>query len=77
MRTKSDLGGLKTEVDKLDIDKLVNVPVDLSKLGDLVKNDVVKEPVYDKVVAKVNNINVSGFALKTKYDTDESDLGKN
>ena len=49
----------------------------MSKLGDLVKNDVVKEPVYDKVVAKVNNINVSGFALKTKYDTDESDLGKN
>ena len=76
MRTKSDLGGLKTEVDKLDIDKLVNVPVDLSKLSDLVKNDVVKKPVYDKLVAKVNNINISGFALKTKYDTDESDLGK-
>ena len=70
------MGGLKTEVDKLDIDKLVHVPVDLSKLSDLVKNDVVKKPVYDKLVAKVNNINISGFALKTKYDTDESDLRK-
>ena len=48
----------------------------MSKLSDLVKNDVVKKPVYDKLVAKVNNINISGFALKTKYDTDESDLRK-
>ena len=48
----------------------------MSKLSDLVKNDVVKKPVYDKLVAKVNNINISGFALKTKYDTDKSDLRK-
>ena len=34
---------LKTEVDKLDIDKLAPVPVDLSKLSDVVKNDVVKK----------------------------------
>ena len=40
---KSNLAGLKTEVDKLDIDKLVPVPVDLSKLSDVVKNDVVKK----------------------------------
>ena len=39
---KSDLASLKTEVDKLDIDKLVPAPVDLSKLSDVVKNDVVK-----------------------------------
>ena len=37
---KSNLASLKTEVDKLDIDKLVLVPVDLSKLSDVVKNDV-------------------------------------
>ena len=48
----------------------------MSKLSDLVKNDIIKKPVYDKLVAKVNNINISGFALKSKYDTDESDLGK-
>ena len=40
---KSNLASLKTEVDKLDIDKLVLVPVDLSKLSDVVKNDVVKK----------------------------------
>ena len=40
---KTNLAGLKTEVDKLDIDKLAPVPVDLSKLSDVVKNDVVKK----------------------------------
>ena len=38
---KTNLANLKTEVDKLDIDKLVPIPVDLSKLSDVVKNDVV------------------------------------
>ena len=40
---KTNLACLKTEVNKLDIDKLVPVPVDLSKLSDVVKNDVVKK----------------------------------
>ena len=40
---KSDLVSLAAEVDKLDIDKLENFPVDLSKLSDVVKNDVVKK----------------------------------
>ena len=40
---KTNLTSLKTEVDKLDIDKLVPVPVDLSKLSDVVKNDVIKK----------------------------------
>ena len=40
---KSNLASLKTEVDKLDIDKLLPVPVDLSKLSDVIKNDVVKK----------------------------------
>ena len=39
---KSNLGSLKTDVDKLHIDKLVPVPVYLSKLSDVVKKDVVK-----------------------------------
>ena len=71
---KPNLPSLKTEVDKLDINKLVPVPVDLSKLSDVVKNYVVKKTVYDKLVAKVNNIDTSGFVLKTKYDTDKSEL---
>ena len=40
---KTNLANLKTEVDKFDIDKLVPVPVGLSKLSDVVKNDVVKK----------------------------------
>ena len=43
---KTILVSLKTEIDKLDIDKLVSVPVDLSKLSDVVKNYVVKKTVY-------------------------------
>ena len=40
---KSNLASLKTEVDKLDIEKLVLIPIDLSKLSDLAENDVVKK----------------------------------
>ena len=70
---KTNLASLKAEVDKLDIDKLAPVPVDLSKLS-IVKNDAVKKTAYDKLVAKVNSIDTSAFALKTKYDTDKSEL---
>ena len=52
----------------------MSVPVDLSKLSDAVKNDVVKKNVYDKLVAKVNNIGTSRFVLEIKYDTDKSEL---
>ena len=41
LAVKSDLASLKAEIDKLDIDKLMPAPVDLSKLSDVVKNDVV------------------------------------
>ena len=74
---KTDLANLKTEVDKLDTDKIKTVPVDLSKLSNVVKNDVVKETVQDKLVAKVNNIDTSGFVLKIKYDVDKLELEKN
>ena len=73
---KSNLASLETEVDKLDFDKLCHVPVDLSKLNGVVKNDVVKKTVYDKLVTKVDNIDTTGFVLKTTYDTDKSDLEK-
>ena len=66
---KSNLASLKTEVDKLDIDKLIPVPVDLSKLSDVVKNDDGKKAVYDKVVEKANNIDNSGIVSKIKYDS--------
>ena len=60
---KTNLATLKTEFDQLDIDKLVPVPVDLSKQSDVVKNNVVKKNGYNKLVAEVNNI-----------DTDKSEL---
>ena len=41
----TNLSNLKSKVDKLDVDKLVPVPVDLSKLSDVVKDDVVKKDV--------------------------------
>ena len=50
------------------------VPVDLSKLSDVVKKDNIKKDVYDKLVTKVNNINTSGFVLETKYDADKLEL---
>ena len=73
---KKNLANLKTEFDKLDIDKLEPVPVDLSKLSDVVKNDVIKKTGYDKLVAKVNNIDTSDFVLKTKYNADKTELEK-
>ena len=71
---KTNLGNLETEVDKLDIDKLAPIPVDSSKLSDVVKNDVVKKTVYDKLVAKLDNIDTSDFVLKTIYNTDKMEL---
>ena len=71
---KTNLANLKTEVDKLDSNKLVPVPTDLSKLSNVVKNDLVTKTVYNKLVAKVNAIDTSDFVLRTKYDTDKSEL---
>ena len=55
---KTNLASLKTEVDKLDIDKLKPVPTNLSKLSNVVKNDVLKKDAYNKLVAKVDNIDI-------------------
>ena len=46
----------------------------MSKLSDVIKNDVVKKTVYDKLVAKVDNIDTSDFVLKAKYNTDKTEL---
>ena len=62
---KTNLANFKTEVDKSDITKLTPVPDDLAKLSNVVKNDV-KKTIYDKLVTKVDNIDTTGFVLKTK-----------
>ena len=57
----SDLSSLKSKIDELDIGKLKTTPIDLSKLSDVVKNDVVKKAVYDELVKKVIAIDTSGL----------------
>ena len=47
-----------------------------NKLSNVVKNDVVKKTGYNKLVAKVDNINTSDFVLKTKYNTDKTEFRK-
>ena len=72
--SKTNLTRSKTEVDKLDIDKLTPLPNDLAKLSNVVKNDVAKKMENNKLVTKVDNIDTTGFVLKITYDTDRSDL---
>ena len=46
---------MKSKVDNLDIDELVPVPVDLSKLSNAVKNDVVKKDVYNTTIKNIED----------------------
>ena len=39
-------------------------------------NEFIKNTAYDKLAEKANNVDTSGFILKTKYDTDKSSLEK-
>ena len=71
---KMNLANLKTEVDKIDTDKLKTVPVDLSKLSNVVKNEVIKKAEYNKLVAKVCNIDTSNFVIKSNYNTKIAEL---
>ena len=72
--SKTNLASLQTEIHKIDADKLKTVPVDLVKLSNIVKNDVVKKTDYNKLVKKVNGIDTTNFVLKTKYEKDGSDF---
>ena len=62
---------MERRVDKLDVDKLISVPVDLSKLSDVVKNDVLKKNVYN---SKMKNIedktpNITNLATKATLNS--------
>ena len=76
LAAKSDLASLKAEIDEIDVYKLKTVPIDLSKLSNVVNNDAVNKAVYGKLVTKANNIITSRFVLEIKYGTDKSDLKK-
>ena len=71
---KLNLASLKPEVDKVDFDKLMSVPIDLAKLSNVVKNDVVKKTEYNKLVNKVNGIGNTNFVSRIKYEKDGSDF---
>ena len=60
---------------KAELRNAAGVPVDISKLSNVV-NDVFKKIVYDKLVTRVNNNDTGGFVLKTKYNSDKSNLEK-
>ena len=62
--TKTNLAALKTEVDKIDIDKLKTVPDDLAKLSNVVKNEVVKK----------THFSADNYVTRTKFSTDTDSL---
>ena len=53
--SKTNLAALKSEVDKIDVDKLKTTPTDLAKLSNLVKNDVVKKSDYNTKVTSIES----------------------
>ena len=72
--SKTNLTALKTEVDKIDTDKLKTVPDDLAKLSNVVKNDVVKKTTYNTLKNKVDAIDISKFVSRTKFTIDTNAL---
>ena len=63
--SKTNWAALKTEVDKIDTDKLKAVPDDLAKLNNVVKNEVVKKTDYNTLRSKVDGIYISTLVTKT------------
>ena len=64
------------DVNELDVAELNTSPVDLSKVSNVVDNDVVEKNVFDKLLTKVKAIYANTFVLKTHYNTDKSGLEK-
>ena len=71
---KTNLANLKSELNKIDIDKLKAVPNDLAKLSNVVKNDVVNKTAYNTLKTNVDSIDTSSFVARTKFEKDIKDL---
>ena len=71
---KTNLAALKTEVDKLDIDKLVPVPNDAGKLSKEVQEDFTEKTDFNVLKTKFDGIDTTKFDLTTKYDSEVGDL---
>ena len=61
---KTNLAALKTEVDKIDTDKLKITPADLAKLANAIKNDLVKKTVYNTKVPSIET-QIAGLTKNT------------
>ena len=68
--SKTNLAALKTEVGKIDTDKLKTVPDDLAKLSNVVKNDVVKKTDYNTKVSSIET-QIAGAAKNTLDNLDD------
>ena len=72
----NSLRNLKSKIDKIDVDKLLPVSGDLSKLSDVVKNDIVKKSLNDELVKKVNAIQAGNLVKKADYNTKIAEIEK-
>ena len=79
--SKTNLAALKTEVDKIDTDKLKTAPADLAKLTNAIENDVVKKTDYNTKVTsieaditKLKAIDTNSFVTRTKFPADTNAL---
>ena len=73
--SKTNLAAFKTEVDKIDVDKLKTAPADLAKLTNAVKNDVVKKTHYNAKVTSMILIDTNSFFTRTKFSEVTNALG--
>ena len=62
--SKTNLAALKSEVDKIDVDKLKTAPVDLAKLTNAIENDLVKKTVYNTKVTSIET-QIAGLTKNT------------
>ena len=62
--SKTNLAALKTELDKIDVDKLKTTPVDLAKLTNAVENDLVKKTDYNAKVTSIEG-QIAGITKNT------------
>ena len=72
----TNLSNLKSKVDKLDVNKLVPFPVDLSKQSNVVKNDVVKKEFYNAQIKNIENKipDITNLAINVSFNAKINDI---
>ena len=72
----SNLSNLDSKVDKIDVDKLVPVAFDLSKLSDVVKNDIIKKDVYNPKIKNIED-KIPDITLNAKINEVKNKISNN